>query len=520
MRAQWNLVLAGVLCLAAPHSVGAQQADTCVLFFSPEKLQQLVSETPRIDQVVDQCVRDAESSTDSPVALLVSQHIASMASRIKREDGGGARTSILWPELASAQVLAQLNRPWPFDKRVAGAVYAGIQLMNERLDSEAEANLAIPDATQAVQLDQKAAQADIPPSELLRYLELALANGEGLFNTAAAVPFDSDVHMGERIELFSAMEKYPATSFSLRAILLRAEARVLSITAGFSKDAEVLYRALEDYDTVLCSYPDHEQATAAFPFCRNRAESSPNYLWESEHGWRWLNDVLYDRTVLLTLLGQFADARASMKTLADWQPVLRQPQKNGRPIGSTPYYSALRIGPAARVAQHDRAYVDQINVYQTVPGLKVPLKKFYATRDLAGQALKVIDQAEARFEKEGLRPLARSSVVGKEYLDFIDFVAGQLHSIERRDNVVVFGSFRERHRAEALKERLVQTIARDELDAAGCTHCVLGVRELPTSGHFQVRVEPDLSETEVASVLQVARNAGVTDLFISRPRVP
>jgi hypothetical protein len=207
-----------------------------------------------------------------------------------------------------------------------------------------------------------------------------------------------------------------------------------------------------------------------------------------------------------------------MQELSKWPMVLADKQQL---VGSSPYYVPLRAYPANQVFQRDPKYIDQIYVFQSVPGLKIPIRKFYSTSDLASQALEVIDQAKSRYNSDGLVSLSANSSIDAKYLKYMDFVAGKLHALERGDNVIVLGSFNDQANANQRVDDLMRTINFESISSELFIGPIsIKVEPREGSGIYAVEIVPALKDSEAKVVLAKLKDAGVTDIFVSRPRVP
>jgi tetratricopeptide (TPR) repeat protein len=290
--------------------------------------------------------------------------------------------------------------------------------------------------------------------------------------------------------------------------MLRAQARVLSVTAELGGTREDLELALSDYEVLLCGSDQGEKAKT-FSFCAGRGKI-PGYLWRSPTVWNLMNDALYERALVLTLLGRREDAMTSLKELSSLPAVLKADYKLSEP------YSQLSDLSYDRVSR-DRNQTDQIYVHQVIPGLGRPLAKNFATKTLA-------DFTQAQLDRHCSQTcwatLSSKNVASRQYLAAVDTIASAIAKAENNDNSVVIGSFDSLfHATQAMTRFEENRDAVENLDRVRKRHARLANLEFrlvrAPNGTYVIRSFPELLDGELYDVLSALR--GVPNKTIVRP---
>lgn len=486
----------------------------------------LASETPVIAQggdqrAVEQCLSEINALQDP------SSHVRRLAAII-----GDASTAASLKNIdarsVSAQVLARMDMPWKFSpeadrSRLVQGIYKGIIAVNKKIDS---LNRESDDRPQLVRY--------------VDYLDSAFANAQGMFNASRNlgrnIPLQPSEILQKRLEILTELERYPFSSYAVPAIRSRAQTHISRFTAGLGGTKDDLYKALADYYLLLCS---EDIDVLRQQVCQNNSNDHRHYFFSSLDGWRWLDDIIFDRAILLIILGRFEESRKMLDVLENWPEVVDSSTERKLPRGKKPYYASLRSVTGEKIVSHRRSYREQIFIHQIVPGLLVPMNRYYAIRDVVGQIEQAMPEIEERYKDKPViyqylygannKDTDVGNVIKNEarspeaYFAYLDFVAERLSlsRLVRNDNVIVVGSFRSRSRAEEQKKIYVSKLG-DKLKTIRLpsTKNELGLKVEPLdSGWNRVRVNKDLADNELAPVLSMFNEEGI-QTFVSRPTVP
>lgn len=396
------------------------------------------------------------------------------------------------------QVLASLPEPWNLGERsdAIAQLYQEILRLDDAIESNARDNIAW----------------NVGPTSkfaIRNALDDALANASGMFKEAVAFPFACknqencadaiNANISRKIAIFSDLrEKFPASNYAPRAVVLRGDARIISVTAQLGNGRDELNKVVDEYDAFICA-----------------ADCPDRPALKSPDGWRWLSDAAYGRAVTLILLGDFEKAEKAAEALKNWPAVL----DGSRQAGKAPYYVGLRKSVVSSIAQANPGYVDQTYIYQVVPGAATPLKRFFSTRELGAQLVELMPKMKAEFV-QSVDTALNEEDPGLDYFRYVDAVAKLLSTIQRRDNIVVLSSLRDGNNAERETARLSKLLDPEfgkaksaKLKSAKVT------RRLLSSGWHQIKISRALSDSEVAEVLTILKSKQIEGAFISRPRV-
>lgn len=474
----------------------------CILF---SEETEIVGES--VASVVDDCLKSITTDQSIPAKLLVSRLTQNL--------------DVTDLKVASADLLSRLDYPWELpDKKehahTINEIYSKLFLINRLID-----------------------MGRVPKGKLDYYAEYAVklddafANAYGLFNTANHPSEEKSDNLGQvaqhRIDVFAEMEKFPISSYASRAIRLRAHAHIIRVTARLGGTINDLSAALSAYDLILC-----RRGEQLFEkYCPDDNVDAKDYSFGSFDGWRWLDDIVFDRAVVLMLLGSFGEAKEMIEALQQWPAVVN----GNKELNDKTHYRPLRKVVLDKIAQHidkyssykEDGYIDQIYIHQFVPGLDASVNKHFSIRDLAGQMSDVLLEVQKESDVEALsacwrkerQPGELANQIGQVSpysdlcLNYMDGVSQKLTKMMRKDNVVVIGSYRKKSDAQAQENRLV-LVEKEIKEKVGN----FSLRVQPMSGGlYRVRVSGLLSDSDVAKVVEIL-NRKNEESFVSRPTIP
>lgn len=405
----------------------------------------------------------------------------------------------------ASSVLGKLARPWVVSSDTHSddmqSVYRRIIEIDGKIENIGEFDLPYVRSKDIWQVlhSHEAANALPTLAELRQTFEDALANAAGLFRSANLIPFETSEDIDKKIASFRKMAGFPASVYAVRSLILAAHALIIAKTVELDEGKNILKKALLIYEELLCS---SASVPREFEFCQNINIGEKNeYFWRPLTGWRWLNDVIFERALLLILLGESEKAKKGLFLLNDWPPVTTGQKKVH---GSSPFYSGLRSSVARKIVKHKQKFIDQIYIYQPIPGVSQPVRKYFSTKDAATFVINIIQQ----IDLDVLR-----SAKGLEYLKVVDKFSALMAGIERKDNVVVLGSFQDEGEAKKRNQKLSAIL--NDADSK----LRLSVQAVP-NGWYRVQLSSPLKDSEIPIKLKRLRSFGIEDMFVSRPTVP